>query len=508
MFRPYAFDLDYYAKLSQYLNLGYENGLLEYNFSKYIAPYPYHYFELWTNAIFYKMWGLNAVVCYMISMPMIFCTLIFIALLAILEVRKKITPKYILLAFIGLLIVDIIPYISEIFPVIKGGVDRLSWPKFLPFYFFLFTAVVLYIYRRKQEAYYVLLSIPILNTISIFAVWGAIGIFLLIDTYKKHTINWKYWLPFLSVVFLYFIYVLQSPSRASSYRESFHWGLLRLYITQPIVYLLLYIHFIVALFFLNRKYIQIFIRKKSFLFFVVCFSAITASILLRSYSGDASQFAMCSLPILMYVSIVVLFLSIIRNREFTRREKIFLYCFCGISLLISFDIYKRDFSPWRPVSYDYEANILSQLPSDKNEYRIGFYIGEGGAFGNGGNYVSGVVDAVTIPDMLDYYYNNVYHYSINKGNQKAQYSDEHTPFRDYYTKMKSEFPYISSDEIRINFIKENHIEYIRVYKSASPSDEFLSHLSLIAEDIMTGQRFYKVNKEKMELSSSRNKSHE
>jgi hypothetical protein len=493
MWRPYFYDLDYYAKLSQYLNLGYENGFLEYNFFKYIAPSPYHYFELWTNAMFYKIYGLNAVVFYMISMPMIFCTLIFTALLAILEVRKKITPTYILLAFIGLLLVDVVPYLTEIFPVIRNGVARLNYPKFLPIYLFLLASVVLYMYRRKQEAYYVLLSIPILNIISTFAVWGSIGIFLLIDTYKKHTVSWKYWLPFLSVVLLYFIYVLQSPTLASSYRESFHWGLLRLYITQPIVYLLLYGHFIISLFFLNRKYIQAFIRKKIFLFFVVCFSAITASILMRSYSGDASQFAMCSLPIFMYVSVVVLFLLIITGTEFTRIKKNLLFCFCGIALLISFDVYKRDFFPVRPVRYEYEAKILSQLPSDKKEYRIGFYIGENGAFGRVGNYVSGVVDAVTIPDILDYYYNNVYHYSINKGNQKAQYANEHTPFRDYYEKRKSELPDISDDEIRIDFIKENQIEYIRTFISAAPSDEFLSHLSLIAEDAATGQQFYKVN---------------
>jgi hypothetical protein len=494
MFRPYSFDLDYYAKLSQYLNLGYENGLLEYNFFKSIAPIPYHYFELWTNAIFYKIYGLNAVVFYMTSMPMIFCTLIFTALIAILEIRKKITPLYILLAFIGLLFADVIPYISEIFPlIIKGGVTQLSYPKFLPVYLFLFASVVLYMYRQKQEAYYVLLSIPLLNIIPIFAVWGSVGVFLLIDVYKKRAVNWKYWVPFLSVVLLYFIYVLQSSSRASSYRESFHWGLLRLYITQPIVYLLLYVHFIVALFLLNRKYIQAFIRKKVFLFAVVCFSALTASIVMRSYSGDASQFAMCSLPILMYVFVVVSFLLIVTGTKFTRAKKCFLFGLCGISLLISFDAYKRDLIPWHHVYYDYEAKILSRLPSDKKEYRIGFYIDECGAFGNGGNYVSGVVDGVTIPDMLDYYYNNVYHYSVNKGNKEVQYADEHTPFRDYHAKIKAESPDITDDEIRISFIRENQIEYIRVFKTVSLSDEFLSHLSLLAEDTASGQRFYKVD---------------
>jgi hypothetical protein len=495
MFCPYSFDLDYYAKLSQYLTMGYENGLLEYNFFKYIAPQPYHYFELWTNVILYKTFGLNATVSFMIALPMFFNTLIYVALLAVMESRKKLTFTYLSLAFVGLLLADIIPYLTEILPLIKGNAVRLNFPKYSSIFLFVLTSVVLFLYGRKQEAYYILLSVPILNIVPIMAVWGAIGFFLLVDIYKKHAITWKYWAPFISMVFLYFLYVLQSPSRNTSlfYGEPFHWGLLRLYITQSILYLLAYLHFIVLLFFLNKKRLLNMSRKIAPIFFVLCFLTISASILMRPYNYDATQFVTGSIPVFMYVFLVVTFLQTVVSVKLTRVGKVFLSCFCGISMLISCDAYRRDFEPWAPVFHDYNQKVLREVPPGREEYRIGFYIGESVSVGNGGNSVSGVVDAVTIPDILDYYYNNVYHYTINKREHSAQNLPEQTPFSDYYRTQKMNSPNISDDEIRVDFIKENAIEYIRIYKSASPSDWFLSKLTLLIEDKTSGERFYKVN---------------
>ncbi|MDR0614012.1 MAG: hypothetical protein LBG45_11230 [Dysgonamonadaceae bacterium] len=491
MFAPYSFDLDYYAKLSQYLTLGYENGLLEYNFFKYIAPQPYHYFELWVNAILYKTFGLNAAVSFMIAVPMFFNTLIYIALLAVMESRVKMTFTYLLLAFVGLLLASVIPYLTEILPAIKGGTIRLSYPKFSPMFLFLLASAVLFLHGRKQESYYVLLSVPVLNVIPIVAIWGTIGIFLLTDIYRKHAIAWKYWTPFICVIFLYLLYMLQSPSRvvSSTWSEPFHWGLLRLYLTQPVLYLLAYLHFIILLFFLDKKRLLNISRKAAPIFCVLCFLTITASILMRPYHYDATQFVTGTIPMFMYILVVVTFLLTVVSVRLTRGRKALLACFCGIGMLISCDAYRRDLEPWTPVFYDYNQKILEAVSPGQKEYRIGFYIGEE----TKGNYVSGITDAVTIPDVLDYYCNNVYHYSINTGNQDIYGSTTPTPFSDCYTAQKMQSPDISDDEIRIGFIKDNAIEYIRIYKSASPSGYFLSKLTLLAENKISGERFYKVN---------------
>ena len=519
MFAPYSFDLDYYAKLSQYLTLGYENGLLEYNFFKYIAPQPYHYFELWANAILYKTFGLNAAVSFMITVPMFFNTLIYIALLAVMESRVKMKFTYLLLAFVGLLLASVIPYLTEILPAIKGGTIRLNYPKFSPMFLFVLASVVLFLHGKKQESYYVLLSVPVLNVIPIVAVWGTVGIFLLTDVYREHAIAWKYWTPFICVIFLYLLYMLQSPSRAvsSTWAEPFHWGLLRLYLTQPVLYLLAYLHFIILLFFLDKKRLLNISRKAAPIFCVLCFLTITASILMRPYHYDATQFVTGTIPMFMYILVVVTFLLTVVSVRLTRGRKVLLACFCGIGMLISCDAYRRDLEPWTPVFYDYNQKILEAVSPGQKEYRIGFYIGEE----TKGNGVSGETDGLTIPDVLDYYYNNVYHYSINKTNydvntishgvdkisrifnkENQDAPEKHqgvyaftspTPFRDCYTAQKMQSPDISDDEIRIGFIKDNAIEYIRIYKSASPSGYFLSKLTLLAENKISGERFYKVN---------------
>ncbi|GHT22612.1 hypothetical protein AGMMS4957_13050 [Bacteroidia bacterium] len=200
MFQKYHFDFDYYAKLSQYLNLGYENGYyLVYNFAKYIPPTPYHYFELWTNAIIYKAFGLNAVVSYMVSLPLFFTSLIFLAFLAIIEIRKKPTFVYILLAFVLLLMVDIIPYLHSLFPIIRGGAGGVFFPKLQPVFLFSITAMLCFLSQKRTEAYFLLLAIPVINLLPIIGVWGTIGVLLLWDIYRNHKIRWQYWTPYLVV---------------------------------------------------------------------------------------------------------------------------------------------------------------------------------------------------------------------------------------------------------------------------------------------------------------------
>lgn len=492
LFSPYSFDLDYYAKLSQFLNLGYENGSLAYNFAKEITPQPYHYFELWTNALLYRWGGLNAAVCNMVTLPMLFNSLIFMALLAIIELRKKITIGYILLALVVLLMADVIPYLNHIIPMIKGEICRLSYPKMLPIFLFSLSSITLYLYQQKQAAYFCLLAIPVLNIIPLIAIWGTIGVLLLFDTYKKHLIRWDYWIPFLGLVLLYFIYVLQSPSRSTDIGEPFQWGLLRLYITQPVLYVLAYIHFILLLFVLNKSFLWTTIKQAGIVYIILCFVTITMSIVMRPYHYDATQFVSGSIPIFMYVILATEVLIISTSVVFSLIKRVLIVTFCCISLFISIGGYRDDLIPWKPIYYKYETEVLNKLPIQK-EYHIGFYIDENVRLGTGGNYVSGIVDGITIPDFQDYYHNNVYHYSINKGIHNAEYSTDNTPFRDYFTEQNRISPDMTMDEIRLGFMKRNKIEYVRIYKGVLVSEYLLSHLILLATNVENGERFYKIN---------------
>ncbi|RHJ94171.1 hypothetical protein [Parabacteroides bouchesdurhonensis] len=492
MFSSVFADFDFYAKCSQYLNKGYENILLEYNFSKYIAPLPYHYFELWVNAFMYKFGGLNAAVCYMISLPMVFISLIFYGLLAVIETRSKISLYYLLVAFSLLCISDVLFCLTDLFPFIKGTSYRLSFPKLLPVVLFLEVVYVCLLYKHKIKAYYFLLSIPIMNIIPLIGVWGCVGFLLLITIYKAKRINWLYVLPYILLIVLYLVYVMQASSRATHWSEPFSWNLLRLYLTQPLLYILLYIQVLFPIVLINKRIGCFFYKKYIYIYLLLCFLVITASILLRPYNYDATQFVSGTVHIFVYVFVTCTFMYALVWTKLLLKKRILLIFILLFNCWCSFIGYKSDIQQYTTKNLDYESEILSKLPICE-EYKIGFYIGENVRLGDGGNYVSGVVDAITIPDVLDYYHNNVIHYSINKGKEEAKWSTDHTPFRDYYAKCKSQSSDISDDEIRINFIKDNNIEYIRIYKSAIPTEWFLSHLTLLAEDEINGERFYKVN---------------
>jgi hypothetical protein len=200
------------------------------------------------------MFGLNALGVYNVSLLMFFNSLIFMSLLAIIELRKKITVGYFFAAFVTLLLSNTGSYISVIFPAFKGWMPLLESPKLLPIFLFLFFSILFSYTTKNMKHIMYLLILPVLNVISIVAVWGGIGIILLINAIKSRKIDWRYWIPFLSIVLLFFIYLVQGTfANSARAGESFQWGLFRLYITQPIIYVLAYVHVIALIFFLDRK---------------------------------------------------------------------------------------------------------------------------------------------------------------------------------------------------------------------------------------------------------------
>jgi hypothetical protein len=59
-FRPVEGDDYSYGILAQYLNRGYENMAFSKNFWISSSHSPYHYFEIWLNALLYKIFHLNS----------------------------------------------------------------------------------------------------------------------------------------------------------------------------------------------------------------------------------------------------------------------------------------------------------------------------------------------------------------------------------------------------------------------------------------------------------------
>lgn len=491
MFDELFGDFCYNIKLTQFLNLGFENRYLGYNFYKDIAPMPYHYFEMWTTAMIYPTFGLIAGICHMVTTPVICVVLMVFCFIAVWEHNRKLSIWGLLCVIGCFLTMDILPLLSQIHPRLTVSTTYLfGLPRAMPSILAILFCFVLYFYQRKKEAYHVLLAIPVLTLVPSVAVFGTIGLCLLMNVLHKKRIDWSLCLPYLCLLILFALYVISSQGDNLG-GERFHIGLLRLYITQPIIYFLAYFHCILLLWWLDRPYFINMVKQISSVLLFLFLTTETLSIFLRAYNYDATQFTSGSIPYFLFAlyTTSLLYTTSKANLSAKKYQVIGLYLILNIGL--SAYVYSRPFPVMHTGRTDYIQKVLQALPKQET-YRIGGYIGENQ---QAANMVGGVVDGVACPDFLDTYMNGVWHFAVNKGSWDVRSDWDKTPYRDYYAEKKSLFPTITDDEIRIAFIQDAKIEYIRIYKSADPTDWFLSHLQLLAEDERSGERFYRVQEQ-------------
>lgn len=487
MFQELYGDFCYNIKLTQFLNLGFENRYLTCNFVRDIAPMPYHYFEMWTTAMIYKPLGLVAGVCHMVTTPVICTSMMMLCLVSIWERNKRLNWLGIICILGSFFLMDIIPLLEKIHPRLTVHCTYLlGQPRAMPSIIGILFFFVLYFYDKKREAFYALLAIPILTFVPAVAVLGVLGLLLLKEIIAEKRIIWSLCVPYGVFSLLYALYVAFSQGDHMG-GEPFHWGLLRLYITQPIIYFLAYLHCIVVLWLIDKSFFLSVIKRFSWSILFLFLVTETFSIFLRAYNYDATQFTSGSIPYFLFALYSTSFLYVVSRSKINVRLYIGIFIFVFINVCFSNIVYTRPFSENNQGRDTYIKAVLRTLPKQK-EYKIGVYVGEAQ---RADNMVCGVVDGIAYPDFLDTYLNGVWHYAINKGSWDVRSDWDKTPFRDYYAKCKLKSD-ISDDEIRINFIIENHIEYIRILESAMPSEWFLSHLSLLAEDKNSGEYFYKV----------------
>lgn len=488
MFQELYGDFCYNIKLTQFLNLGFENRHLTCNFVRDVAPMPYHYFEMWTTAMIYKPLGLIAGVCHMVTTPVICTSVMMLCLVSIWERNRRLN-RLALISVLGcFFLMDIIQLLEQIHPRLTVSCTYLlGLPRAMPSIIWILFLFVLYYYDKKKEAFYVLLSIPILTLVPAVAVLGVLGLLLLKEVIQKKQIIWSLCIPYGLFALLYASYVAFSQGDHMG-GEPFHWGLLRLYITQPVIYFLAYLHCFIVLWLINRDFLKSKIKTFGWSLIFLFLVTETFSVFLRAYNYDATQFTSGSIPYFLFALYTTSFLYIVSKSKINTKLTFLVCAFVFLNICLSYHVYGRPFPVNNQGRELYIKEVLDVLPNQK-EYRIGVYADESQ---KADNMVCGLVDGIAYPDFLDTYLNGVWHYAINKGSWDIRSDWDKTPFRDYYTKQKASSSYISDDEIRMNFIKENAIEYVRIYKSATPSECFLSNLSMIAEDQKSGERFYKV----------------
>jgi hypothetical protein len=184
-------DFVYYSKVSNYLNLGFENTLTDKNllFSNKIIE-PYHYFELWLNAFISKSFDSDCCISLIfITWPyMVF--VIYLGFSAVISIHKKINFSQSIFLFVTLLSICFYTYIinNSFVQSVFNNYDHISI--FLnPKYCFIVLSLLLsYYYYLKQKntlAILWILVLPLMSTITLPGVCISLSFFLLFNLIAK-----------------------------------------------------------------------------------------------------------------------------------------------------------------------------------------------------------------------------------------------------------------------------------------------------------------------------------
>ncbi len=184
--RPPHEDLVFYSNVSQFLNItGIENHAMAFNVldQTYHGSEPFHYYELWTNALLYRVWQLpNVTALLMVSFP-VFYLIFFFGLLALWESFAPITVKGVVICAALLFAGGVIYFAngrtllhdSFLFYHKNIFLDR----KLGPLYMFSLAFVLAVRYSKFAVAFICLLCITVASTTPFPGIIGGISMFCL-----------------------------------------------------------------------------------------------------------------------------------------------------------------------------------------------------------------------------------------------------------------------------------------------------------------------------------------
>jgi hypothetical protein len=491
-FRPVEGDDYSYGMLSQYLNRGYENLAFSKNFWFDSSHSPYHYFEIWLNALLYKIFHLNSTWTYSLILPAVLYTVMFWGLMSIVEQYKKLNLLTGGICFILLFTTEISIVFSwfgeSVFPYPNQYCSGLILTKVAPVSLFLLAVILLLINRKNMEALLVALSMPAVSFVMTPVVFAVTGYLILKDMTVKRAVRNEYLIPWISVLCLFAFYVLSGEQSASHNKfPSVSEMKLRLFITNPITFGIRYIFPVIIIllidfkrfFGLGRRYCA-----EIFLFFTV---STAFSVILRPVMPNAVQFTTLS----YYGTFNILFPALIlfygRNRLYGYKKTVLIFVFItGYSLnimtTVSFFMNNHRLSSADRLQYEDLAvkNIqdgtvcIGIIRSDRD-------------VANWGNYNTASQNYLT--SFLDTYKNDVIYYSIVIGTKGIS---EETAFSLSFREARKNNPLLTQDDFRTDFIKQTGINYILVYAGGKIPENLSDKLQLIAKDTDTEECLYRV----------------
>jgi hypothetical protein len=503
-FRPADGDDYSYGMLAQYLNRGFENLAFSKNFWVDSLHYPYHYFEIWLNALLYKVFHLNSTWTYSMILPTILHTIIFWGLMSIVERYKKINLLTVGICFILLFTTEISIILSRFenspFPYPNQYCSGLILTKVAPVCLFFLAVTLLLINKRNKEALLVALSMPIVSFIMTPIVFAITGYLILKDLINnKGAVKYEYLILYIVMLCLFAGYILLGErggqnliyNKFPSVNEM-KW---RLFITNPISFGMRYMFPIVFILLIDFKRFLKFCKRyviEIFLFFTI---STAFNVVLRPVMADATQFtsfAYYGIFNILFPSLILYYWKNDRMRYLKKIALLFVFItgyLLNITTVISFFSNNRYLSNTNRLKY--EETVMKNIQTGKIHVgiiRSDTATGVWGSFINSANQ-NYVADHNYIVSFLEAYKNDVIYYSIVTG--RGGFSTG-TAFAALFKEAQNNNPLLTQDDFRIDFIKQTGINYIVVYPGGEIPANLSDKLQLISKDTDSGECFYKV----------------
>ncbi len=486
------------SRVSYLLNLGFENIQLVKNY--YIENKfnePYHYGELWGNALLYRIFNINPSICLLAITHTLLNTILFLGVLSIYErIYNLLKLKYflclLLFFFSTCFLSNILP---KDFNLVFGNydIDILINPKFS------LTAIILiftYLNYQVQKKFYVInliLFIPILNSISLVSIYMTVGIyyilhFLIFKPSKSVFIRNFIFVFINGLLFIVFYYVLTDhvPNNTSeiNYREIIFRDIEIKRFIVPIILGLCSVFYAPSLLYctykniVNRYPLQKFSDYDLF-HFSILFSAIFC-LTTFYYMVDARQ--LFQIPYIIYLYIVSIIVSIhYIKRKFLLVATIFFGITSMYYTLSKQSKINGNYSPiYRTYLYDLfkDTSIVFLSLKDDNDIKSLYQM-------NANLSYPGIYAVQTNPNALAIPFYNHELDSVKLLTVDSLYQKEviNRNFESFYRgkfNIKTDSQYINSFDI----------QYIFTSKSVVLPNNLYNKYRLLISDKSTGEKLY------------------
>jgi hypothetical protein len=512
----------FYAKVSEYLlQFGVETSRLEYIFPETIRVQPYHFFELWLNAGFLKLFGGSSVSLLVLITYTLGLSLVWLGLCAIAEQYFKVTPGIKLLCLLGLFLMGVnYPYYSILlkngFPINASVFD---YAKLFPVYLFFIAALLLSNRNKIMAALTMLLGLPLLTIIAAPATFLSIGFYSLILFWKRERVQGiRLGLATLAVgLFLAWFYSRTATSSTTPYGrylfsnsngifsfQNFFVGV-KLFVTICLMICVLYMfHWVLILSFGKFKSLKVLAANRFFsIGLIFLFSGLGSWVFLSSMLNALQFFSNVSIPVIN----LLVFTGLLISLRLTRYRAQLVICFMFIFLMnFSVNIARLFFRPVQSPKY-----VETVLKRTQNLNPVGGFIKASSDYGSVFLKASNVYPAGTFmnlsPEHSDFHAVNLSVFDIPVDTSAArkaleQQMVENTSFYQFVKQQKQNGTFTTIAQSQAQFVQQYNIEYILVSKAGKLPATLISKVEAPVVDPFSGEKFYLLKKQAGEHKSS------